>query len=47
MKTGFKKYDSSYKRKESPFTRLSVGIGITTGPPGSKNLDRLQQRVKS
>ena len=27
MKTGFKKYDSSYKRKESPFTRIGrVGI---------------------
>jgi len=46
MKTGFKKYDSSYKRKESPFTRLSVGIGITTGPPGSKERGRIEQRKR-
>ena len=35
MKTGFKKYDSSYKRKESPFTRIG-GMGISNIP--SQNL---------
>ena len=35
MKTGFKKYDSSYKRKESPFTRVG-GMGISNIP--SQNL---------
>ena len=44
MKTGFKKYDSSYKRKESPFTRLSVGIGITTGPRNLERRRREEQR---
>ena len=44
MKTGFKKYDSSYKRTESPFTRLSVGIGITTGPRNLERRRREEQR---